>query len=244
MVNILIADDNIYYAKVLMDLINNSIKNIRVVNITIDGKETLDRLNNDNNIDIVILDLKMPLISGIEVMHDLTKEKKEKYKKSIIVVSGENEMIAKVRNEEAVFGYINKMSDVSKIIEKVDELAKYKEEKKNTLKIKEQIIKELQDLNYNFSHKGTQYLRDAIFLVYTNKMEDNLNLKKDVYPILAKQYNTSVHCIKSNIVKATDYMDNFCELNQKKEYFSFNDSTKPTVKLVIYTVLNKINRMN
>ena len=38
MVNILIADDNIYYAKILMDLINNSIKDIKIINIAIDGK--------------------------------------------------------------------------------------------------------------------------------------------------------------------------------------------------------------
>lgn len=35
-------------------------------------------------------------------------------------------------------------------------------------------------------------------------------------------------------------MDKVCNLAKKKEYFSFYDNAKPTVKLVIYTILNKI----
>lgn len=53
MVNVLIADDNVDYAVTLMNYINN--KNIRVCNITKDGKETLNVLNVENNIDIILL---------------------------------------------------------------------------------------------------------------------------------------------------------------------------------------------
>lgn len=61
MVNILIADDNIYYAKMLMNTINvDTNKNIRVTHISVDGKETLEILEN-NNIDVVLLDLKTPI---------------------------------------------------------------------------------------------------------------------------------------------------------------------------------------
>lgn len=240
MVNILIADDNIYYAKILMDLINNSIKDIKIINIAIDGKETLDKLSNDDNIDICILDLKMPIINGIEVMHKLSNEKQIKYKNSIIVISGESEMISQIRDNDMVFDFISKMNSMSDIVEKLDKLVKYKEEKKHIRQLKGEIMHELQELGYNFSHKGTLYLIDAIYLICTNKIKDDLNLKKNVYPTLAQKYNRPIHCIKSDIIKATDYMDNICELKKKKEYFSFNDNTKPTVKLVIYTILNKI----
>ncbi len=118
MVNILIADDNIYYAKTLMDIINNSMKGIRVVNITIDGQETRDRLNKANDIDIVLLDLKMPIISGIEIIKNLPEDKKDYYKNSIIVISGETEMIEKIRDESVVYSYIHKMSSMTDILEK------------------------------------------------------------------------------------------------------------------------------
>ena len=38
MVNILIADDNIYYAKTLMNIINDNDSNIKVTHIAVDGK--------------------------------------------------------------------------------------------------------------------------------------------------------------------------------------------------------------
>lgn len=154
MVNILIADDNIYYAKILMDLINNSIKDIKIINIAIDGKETLDKLSNDDNIDICILDLKMPIINGIEVMHKLSNEKQIKYKNSIIVISGESEMISQIRDNDMVFDFISKMNSMSDIVEKLDKLVKYKEEKKHIRQLKGEIMHELQELGYNFSHKG------------------------------------------------------------------------------------------
>lgn len=45
MFNILIADDNINYAISLMNYINQTNKNIKVCNISKDGKETLETLN-------------------------------------------------------------------------------------------------------------------------------------------------------------------------------------------------------
>ena len=65
-VNILIADDNIYYAKNLMTYINETSKEIRVCNIAIDGNEVLNFLN--DTIDIVLLDLNMPNVNGFVVL--------------------------------------------------------------------------------------------------------------------------------------------------------------------------------
>ncbi len=59
MVNVLIADDNIYYAKLLMDLIND--EEVRVCNIAITGKEALNIIQKSNNIDVILLNLKMPI---------------------------------------------------------------------------------------------------------------------------------------------------------------------------------------
>ena len=66
MVNILIADDNIYYAKTLMNIINDNDSNIKVTHIAVDGKETLEILKN-SKIDIVLLDLKLPTFNGIYI---------------------------------------------------------------------------------------------------------------------------------------------------------------------------------
>ena len=87
MINVLIADDNIFWAKKLMEYINKN-ENLKVVTIAVDGKETLELLNSRNDIDIFLLDLKMPIYNGIEVLEKIEDGKKIKYKDSCIVISG------------------------------------------------------------------------------------------------------------------------------------------------------------
>lgn len=61
MIKVLIADDNIEFAINLMNYINDNTDNINVCNIAKNGKETLEILNNRNDIDIILLDYKMPI---------------------------------------------------------------------------------------------------------------------------------------------------------------------------------------
>jgi len=77
MVNILIADVNIFFAKKLMEYINRN-NELKVVAIAVDGKEKLKLLNNRNDIDIFLLDLKMPKYNGLEVLERINEEKKAK----------------------------------------------------------------------------------------------------------------------------------------------------------------------
>lgn len=176
MINILIVDDNIYYAKTIMNVINDYINNVRVINIATDGKEAIDKLNNDDNIDIVLLDLKMPILNGIDIIHKLDENKRKKLKESIIVVSGEPDMIIKVRDEETIYNCIDKVCNMSYIIKKINELVEIKEREKRNNRIDNIIIKELKSMGYNFTHKGTIYLADAIKYIYNQKIEDELNV--------------------------------------------------------------------
>lgn len=57
MVNVLIASNNIYYAKALMDLLNS--KNTKVTNLAISGIEALGILKVKKNIDIIILESEL-----------------------------------------------------------------------------------------------------------------------------------------------------------------------------------------
>lgn len=241
MINILIADDNIYYARALMNTINNQMDEVaKVSHIAIDGQETINILNN-NNIDIVLLDLEMPIYNGIDILNYLEKEDKEKYKNSIIVISAESELIAKLKNQEYIYCIINKLTSISSVIKIISELVNQKNEIKKELLIKIQVIKELQYLNYNLSHKGTKYLIDIILLLYDKYNHyDNLNFEEIVYPAISIKYGKSISTIKSNINKSNDFMYKVCKRDKLKEYFKFQDDTKPTVKIVVYTIVNKI----
>ncbi|MCI8486364.1 MAG: response regulator, partial [Clostridia bacterium] len=112
MVNVLIVDDDIYYAKNLMNIINTKNNTVRVCNICINGKEALNIINTINDIDVIVLDLQMPIYNGMYLLNALPEEK---YKESIIVISGDNELVSRLRNSKKIFTYINKLYDMEKI---------------------------------------------------------------------------------------------------------------------------------
>ena len=74
MINILIADENIYYATNLMNYINKYNDSIRVLGITSNGKDTIEFLDN-NNVDVFFLDIKMPIYNGIEILEKVQNKK-------------------------------------------------------------------------------------------------------------------------------------------------------------------------
>ncbi|MDE5830641.1 MAG: sporulation initiation factor Spo0A C-terminal domain-containing protein, partial [Clostridia bacterium] len=103
------------------------------------------------------------------------------------------------------------------------------------------VVNELEYVGYKFKYKGTHYLVDTILHMYDkqNSMVDNL--QSNIYPIIAKKYDKSIHNIKSSINKATECMYYECDARKLKDYFKFTDDTKPTVKQVVFTVINKIS---
>lgn len=238
MVNILIADDNIEYAINLMNYINEKNKNIKVCNITKDGKETLEILNYTDNIDVILLDYKMPFYNGKQVLDKISD--KNKYTDSFIIISGEIETVIKLRNNEMVHSIIYKTIDMNEIIKRINELIEYKESIKQSKIIKNKIIEELLYLGYDISHKGTKYLAEAIEYMALNQNNNLEKLEKDIYPKIAIPYKESVHNIKCRINNATNVMYCKCEIEKLKKYFRFDVDAKPKVRTVIDTIINNI----
>lgn len=238
MVNILIADDNIDYAINLMNYINEKNENIKVCNIAKNGKETLKILNDTDNIDLVLLDYKMPFYNGKQVLDKVLD--KRKYSDSFIIISGEIETVAKLRNNEMIHSIIYKTIDMSEIVKRINELIEYKESINQSKIIKKKIITELLYLGYDISHKGTKYLIEVIEYIALNQNRNLERLEKDVYPKIAILYNESVHNIKCRINNATSVMYCNCEIEKLKKYFHFNIDTKPKVRTIIDTIINNI----
>lgn len=239
MVNILIIDDNIFYAKKLMDYINKSDK-IKVLNIAINGEEAIKLLNTNNNIDIFLLDLKMPKYDGIKVLELINEEKKKKYMNSCIIISGEFEYIQKLRKNQMIYTILQKNIDFEKIIEKINELVDQKQIENIEKEIEEKIKEELLYIGYDISHKGTMYLIKTLKYISQLQEKEIENLKKDVYPYISKMSNTSIHNVKCSIARATESMYYNCEHNRLQEYFKFQEVRKPNIKTIIQTILYKI----
>lgn len=238
MLNVLIADDNIDYAINLMNYINEDNSIVRVCNIAKDGKKTIDILNNENNIDIILLDYQMPIYNGLEVLEKI--ENKDKYVDSCIIISGEIESVVKMRQCDLVHSILFKTLSMEDIKNRIMQLVEYKEDIRKAEDIDERILNELLFLNYNISLKGTKYLIDTIKYVYYDRYSID-NLEKFVYPSVAQKYNEKLCNIKCRIGKATMLMYYNCEIEKLKEYFNLDIDIKPKIKTVMDTIVRKIS---
>ena len=102
---------------------------------------------------------------------------------------------------------------------------------------------ELKYLGYNPKYYGTKYLIDVIYILFKSNDEyyDD-NLKKTVYPIIAKKYKRSVLNIKCNIINATDIMVYECEEKKLIQYLGYYEYVKPGPKKIIEAILNKLRK--
>lgn len=241
MVNLLIADDNIYYAKSLVNFILSRDNNIRLINISTDGREAINNILN-KSVDILILDLKMPKLSGIDILNILSDKELNK-KPIIIVISEDIEQIAKIRNNSLVTCYISKTQGMNYIFNKIENIIMEFEFKNSNKELKNIIMNELIHLGYNLKHIGTTYLCEVICLACQIENPDMINnLEKYLYLKIANKYCKSIKTIKSNIIKATDCMYIEGNKNTIKEYFNFSYNYKPTPKVVITTLVSKIDK--
>ncbi len=113
--------------------------------------------------------------------------------------------------------------------------------------IKNYIKQELRKLNYNFNFIGTQYIIDAIYLLYSLKTYYKFSLEKDIYPAIANKYCDTANTIKGAIVYATDKMFYDCNeevlQNYLYEFIIFDEEDtllKPGPKMIIRAVLKRI----
>ena len=110
----------------------------------------------------------------------------------------------------------------------------------NIAKIKEKIKKEIIDLGFDISLKGTNYLIECIYIVYIEDKIDCINLRKDIYPTLAGIYKKKINNIKCDINYSITSMYDRGNVIKINEYFKLFDNSKPTTKLIIYTILSRI----
>ncbi len=237
MVNILVVEDDVIQSKQIINYISQKNKNIKLYGMADSGEETLTLLLS-GEIDIIILDLKLTGINGVEIIQTIEHENMERYKNSIIIVSGEEDMIKEVKTSPYVYKYFLKPVDMRDINETINNMI---QEKKYTDIIREKIANELNKLNFNFTHEGTNYLLEYIYQVYKMKIIDNMNLSKTIYPIVARKYKKSQNTIYGDIKQAINSMFNTCSKETLKEYFNYNFFIKPRPKEIIYTILNKIS---
>lgn len=236
MLNLLIIDKNFNNSRCLLNYISENSFQFRVHSIVSNLEDGI-KLLNTGLIDIALIYTNDNINNFTNKLHTISSSYLEKYRKSILLLS---DNISKVSSNSYIYECISAAEDISLIYLKINEIAKNKIARINDCMLLNKINRELEYIGYNLSYVGTKYLSECIALIYNN-YDSSENLNKNIYPIIAKKYHKTVNNIKCNITSATNAMFYECDENRLKNYFNFYTACRPKPKLVIYTVLNKLN---
>ncbi|WP_051303592.1 EAL domain-containing protein [Psychromonas aquimarina] len=105
---IVVDDNDLVLHQVRAVLQKAGVTNIELVN---SGQAAINRLNNNNGVDVFLLDLNMPGIDGIEVMRHLALNK---YSGALVLISGEDIRILKTAESLASAHSLNLVATLSK----------------------------------------------------------------------------------------------------------------------------------
>lgn len=176
MYNVLIVDDEPDICLGLCEIINWNKLGFKVLDTATDGEDALEKINNQKY-DLLITDIRMPVISGLELIKKI-REKNSALK--IIILSGYNDFnFAKKAIESSVNGYLLKPIDR-------DELSEY------LVVIKEELDIELEA--HVFAWNNINIAKDRLLLDLVtgitvtsdlkNKMNSfNINFKNSFYNV-------------------------------------------------------------
>ncbi len=232
---LLVIEDNIMQSKEIINYLSENNENIKLYNMSYTYKEAINIVKNQKA-DIILLDLKLPDGSGAEIVEYIQQNNITKYLQSIIVISSERKIFSTINNSPYIYSYISKPYSLEIIQRNINDILKTKTDKL----ILDKINNELSHLHYNFSYNGTRYLAEVIFEIYNLQNFYKDNLKKDIYPIIAKKHNKSVNTIHGDIKQSTKCMYLDCEESIINKYFNYDFFVKPKLKEIIFTIINKI----
>jgi DNA-binding NtrC family response regulator len=113
-VNLLLVDDEVSFVEILAERLTFREFNISTAH---SGAEALERLQTDPDIDVVILDLVMPDMDGIETMKRI---KQKRPLVEVIMLSGVATVESAIEGMGlGAFDYLLKSSEIDTLIEKV-----------------------------------------------------------------------------------------------------------------------------
>ena len=255
-INVAIVDDNERMVALLENILNQD-EEINVVGTGGDGLTALDLIK-EKEPDVVLLDLIMPKLDGLEVMQKINEESNMKKKPEFIVISA----IGHENITEDAFGlgasyFIMKPFDNEVVLNKVHQLRRSKRykmvhNKPNVIAESqtEYIPRNLENDVTNIIHeigvpahiKGYQYLRDAIIMAIENREVIN-SITKVLYPTIAKMNETTSSRVERAIRHAIEVAWTRGKMDTINELFGYTVHTgkgKPTNSEFIALISDKM----
>lgn len=217
-IKILIVENN----RTLVEYLKLGLKkasDICISGVVSNGEDALEFMKN-NSVDMVLLDIIMPKMDGIEVLRNIMQNKVMHPK--VIIVSSVNEL-SLIKNAVDIGAdyYLLKPFELNLLIERIrylssnkyqailehDHISKPLREEKNLDSSKSdtefEITEILKELKIPPQNMGYRYIRAAIIQCLTEEM-DMSSLSKGLYPILGEKFNVSSKKIERAIRNSID----------------------------------------
>jgi len=138
MISILIIEDEEPIRRVLKKILLEENKSYKIFEAD-NGKKGLDEIENNNKIDIVLCDIKMPIIDGIEV---LNRSKKNNPNLPFIMLTGHGNIDTAVEAMKiGAFDFISKPPDLNRLITSVRNAIENNKLRSENKKLKKRVDK-------------------------------------------------------------------------------------------------------
>ena len=235
MIQVMIADDNLDLNNLCCNILSKD-KDIQIISSTLDGESTLKDYMQLKP-DVLLLDLDLPKMNGIDIINNICLDETEKKKNNIIIISGNTELRYNLFNTSKIFRIMPKPVDFNDVISTIKEIVT----ENNYIPIVEKEIRNfLFSLNFNLYADGTRYLIDAIKLGSENiKLVRNI---KTLYDKVAELHSTSSNTIKWGIRNAIETMNHNTTKHEINKIFHINYDKKMTPKYFIPLVISYFDK--
>lgn len=235
MIQVMIADDNLDLNSLCCNILSKD-KDIQIISSTLDGESTLKDYMQLKP-DVLLLDLDLPKMNGIDIINNICLDETEKKKNNIIIISGNTELRYNLFNTSKIFRIMPKPVDFNDVIFTIKEIVT----DNSYIPIVEKELRNfLFSLNFNLYADGTRYLIDAIKLGYENiKLVRNI---KTLYDEVAELHSTSSNTIKWGIRNAIETMNHNTTKHEINKIFHINYDKKMTPKYFIPLVISYFDK--
>ena len=125
---VIVADDSTNFNSLCRTFLTKDNTLINVVS-TFTGQETIDKYK-EIQPDVLILDYKLPDMTGADVIRELEKDENEQKKKNVILVTGENIVSSEIFSFKKISNSFNKTNGFERIEEEIRYIIE--EERKKT----------------------------------------------------------------------------------------------------------------
>ena len=120
---VMLVDDEVSFVNTMTKRLEK--RNLRII-AAHSGEEALEMLDKNPNMEVVILDVKMPDMDGIETLREI---KKASPLTEVIMLTGHGTMESAIDGMKlGAFDYLMKPCDIEQLVSKVEEAAKKKRE--------------------------------------------------------------------------------------------------------------------